>query len=116
MHYIKDGPFQGGNIDGETVGVTLNNIARLYRPIEGLALSVDEIRTLNKGRDILEAGPIDGYFVIEQDEVFKMLKRVVPMVAASSVFALAAPSLEDIFNHAATETPNELDIDELAAD
>lgn len=107
MHYIKDGPFEGHKkITDQTIGEVLADFAGAYQPIGELSLKTNaEIRTLNKGVDILEAGPEDGYFFIEQDDVFKMLQNVTTTMIRNSTLARAAPYVEDLFLAALTEKP-----------
>ena len=84
MHYIQDGPFEElETFVDTTIGEMVNVVAGLYQPVEGLKLVTSEIRQLNFARDVLDAGPEDGYFAFE-DAPFKVLGRVVVAMAENS--------------------------------
>jgi hypothetical protein len=104
VHYLKDGPFNGHRKDVEpkSIGEALIELAGNYIPIQGMTLKTAEIRKLNKAIDVLEAGPEDGFFALE-DEDFKVLKQVSVALAEVSNMARSAPVIEDALNGVATE-------------
>jgi hypothetical protein len=119
MHYLKDGPFDDHRkgVDPKTIGEILAELAGNYIPIQGMALKTAEIRKLNKAIDVLETGPEDGYFALE-DEDFKVLKEVAVTLAEATNMARSAPVIEDALNEATTEKveSNVVNIKEASGD
>ena len=53
----------------------LKVLGDLYQPTTKFSLVMKQLRSLNKGLDVLERKPTDGYFVLDNEEVevFKLL-------------------------------------------
>jgi hypothetical protein len=119
VHYLKDGQFKDHRkgAESKTIGEILAELAGNYVPIQGMALKTAEIRKLNKAIDVLEAGPVGGYFALE-DEDFNILKEVIVTLAENTNLARSAPVIEDALNGATIEKPvdNIVDIKEASGE
>jgi hypothetical protein len=111
VRYLKDGPFRFRGVDPKaeatTVGEMLAEFAGSYMPSNrpgGLVLTNKQIRVLNKAEDVLAAGPVDGYFALEDAE-YAILNECVPQLVNGSNRATSAPAIEDLLNESLTELP-----------
>ena len=120
MKFIKQEVFlnhrgQAQTMDDDTGrkawnGEILALIADKYKPQEGLLLeTVGEIRKLQRGINVLEEKPVDGFYILD-DEDYDLIKVVVLfMVLRMPLLVMSAPSIEDIFEGVTSRLPKEMD-------